>query len=102
MPAAGAPFAISRTWVEMRAMLSPQREAETAEGRPSVGVHAGGVAVLDHSIPGAIVCFEIDFGDSGDILQHLRPDAMDDLLNAARFEAVEYLMHQSADLLRDR
>src|SRR5213079_3057261 len=96
MPDAGAPFAMSRTWVEMRAMLSPQRETEAAEGRAGVGIDAGGVALLHDCIPGAIVRFEIYFSDSGNILQHFGANMVDDLLDAPGFEAVEHFVNQRA------
>ena len=41
------------------------------------------------------------FGDGGDLCQQLLPKLVDDLLDAARFEGLEDLMHQRADLCRD-
>src|SRR6059058_2360092 len=85
-PAAGFPCAISRTCVEIRAILSPQGQPETAVGRARIGIHAERIALLDDGVPCSIVRFETDLRDRSNLRQHLLSDLINDLLNAARIE----------------
>src|ERR1700687_2165972 len=88
-PAAGFPRAVSSTWVEKRDMLSFEPQAETAVGRTRLGEDADLVAALRDGVPGAVVGFQMHFGDRGNFGQHLRADLIDELLDAARFEGGE-------------
>src|SRR5436309_249208 len=101
-PAAGLPRAISRTCVEMRAILSPQSQSQAAEGRAGIRVHAQCIALFGDGVPGSVIGFKTDLRDRSNLRQHLLPDLVDNLLNAPRVEPGKDTLHDFSHLSRNR
>src|SRR5579871_425984 len=91
MPCAGRPWAVSKTWVEIRAMLSTDRQTQNSEWRPGIGIDSFG-----DRIPGTIVGLQIHLSNGRDLFEYFRAHLINHFLNAAGLESVEHIDHDAA------
>ena len=73
-----------------------KRKPRTAVGRPRIGVDAEFVARSAIVSQVRLFASRCTSAMRGNLGEHLRPDLIDDLLNASRFEAMEDVVHDVA------